>query len=378
MLGKEFMMLVLVVLAKTGATVSTGAAEGDKKEARDGLFMDVVDRPSGTSSSASTFSSFAEDFLQCNPTSNNIFSSSEGLGQCLRRRAVTHLLSGTASSIGVSDSISLEPAASDLASGSRALPQFQYAGAETPSLTDAMRHFLGQRIMRWQLDMLYPGLVMRVGPMGVHDSGMLEFVLERLYDDTDRSLGPGKLLVKRTVLPALLGFKLKLSTLMPILLAGFFFMASKAVFFSKLAIMTGALIGLKSVLFGGSGHHHYGPYGLHPAGHSNGESFWDSFFGGFQQQHHSNPFGPVSFKSVRAAPAPVYQPMASFQQPAASFQQPEILDPANDHVPRDLDAAGQQQRTVKDVKPLVVVAQRKDKRNFAWDTDELMQKTQQH
>ncbi|XP_059489004.1 uncharacterized protein LOC132204492 [Neocloeon triangulifer] len=360
----QVLLVALLVFVRISASVQTGE---DKKEARDGLFMDVD--PPLPSGAGFTFGSFADDLMQCNPRSNNIFTNSDGLGECLKRRAVTHLLSGAPSTVGFSDAISFV-ASADTASGSRALPHFQHYPGEAPSLAEAMRHFLGQRIMRWQLDTLYPGLVMRVGPMGVHDSGMLEFVLEKLYDDTDRALGPGKLLVKRTVLPALLGFKLKLSTLMPILLAVFFFMASKAVFFSKVAIMFGALIGLKSFLFSGhhSHHGHLGPYGLHPVGHASEPTFWDSFFdNGLKQQH--NPYGPVSFKSVRAIPQPQHQ------APAPIFQQPEILDPANDHVPRDLDGAGQQQRTVKfaDVKPLVVHDDQRTtaKRNFAWDETEL-------
>jgi hypothetical protein len=117
----------------------------------------------------------------------------EGVGECLRRRAVTHLLgmSGSASTVGVSDSLSFEASAAD-AAGSRALPP-HLLYAEPPSLGGAARHFLGQRIMRWQLDALYPGLVMRVGPIGGHpEHGLLEFVLERIYDDTDRSIGPGQ------------------------------------------------------------------------------------------------------------------------------------------------------------------------------------------
>jgi hypothetical protein len=176
-----------------------------------------------------------------------------------------------------------------------------------------------------------------------------------------------KLLMKRTVLPALLGFKLKLSTLMPILLAGFFFMASKAVFFSKLAILIGASIGLKSLLFSGhlgGGHSNYGAYGLHPVGHSS-DSFWDSFFGGGGGSGlHSglnNPYGPVSF---RAAP-------------------PEVLNSANDNVPRTLESKAEQRTAasstpfvrVTDAKPLVVVnnggQQRPTgKRNFAWEQKE--------
>jgi len=121
---------------------------------------------------------------------------SDNLGECLQRRAVTHLLglSSSPSSVGVSEGISF--VASGVGGGvgggaERQMPHFLYP--EAPSLAEAMRHFLGQRTMRWQLDALYPGLVMRVGPMGAgyHDSGMLEFVLERIYDDTDRALGPG-------------------------------------------------------------------------------------------------------------------------------------------------------------------------------------------
>lgn len=176
--------------------------------------------------------------------------------------------------------------------------------------------------------------------------------------------------MKRTLLPALLGFKLKLSTLMPILLAGFFFMASKAVFFSKLAILIGASIGLKTLLFGGVGHHlpvvgaghHHGAYGLHPVGHSSADSFLDNLFtshggGG----HNYNPYGPVSFKS------------ASVRQVSGGV--PEVLDPANDHVPRAAEARDAQQAAVPiPVQAAPVAAplrQRQQaatgKRNFAWE-----------
>jgi len=167
--------------------------------------------------------------------------------------------------------------------------------------------------------------------------------------------------MKRTLLPALLGFKLKLSTLMPLLLAGFFFMASKAVFFSKLAILIGASIALKSLLFSGAGGGlaagggHLGAYGLHPVGHS-GDNFWDHFLGSGGVGHH-NPYGPVSFKSAERAAPP-----------------PEVLDPANDNIPRTLEGRASE---AKHVQPLVVLpaaaGQRTNagKRNFAWDTSEL-------
>jgi hypothetical protein len=179
--------------------------------------------------------------------------------------------------------------------------------------------------------------------------------------------------MKRTLLPALLGFKLKLSTLMPILLAGFFFMASKAVFFSKLAILIGASIGLKSLLFGGvghhlpgvigaaggHGHHNYGAYGLHPVGHSSSDSFLDNLFtshagGGVGNNY--NQYGPVSFKS------------AAVRQAGGV---PEGLDPANDHVPRAAEARDAQQPAVPVAAPVAAPLRQRQaasgKRNFAWE-----------
>ncbi|KAF4521042.1 hypothetical protein B566_EDAN008114 [Ephemera danica] len=349
--------VILVALCVHYVAAVTSAAS-EPKEARNGFLDNAV--------SHYNLDSLAEDVLQCNPRGNSFFtpsgSSEQGLGECLKRRAVTHLLglSTAYSPVGLSESVSLVPEPG----AARAIPHY----SEPPSLVEAMRHFLGHRVMRWQLDTLYPGLVMRLGPMGVPDSGVLEFVLERLYDDTDRAFGPGKLLIKRTVLPLLLGFKLKLSTLMPILLGGFFFLATKALFFSKLAIMVGAMIGFKALLFGGSplgfgGGHHY------PLSHGHTGGLLDLFTGG---GHYHNPYGPVSFKSADAD----HRNVQSFESTA------EALDPQNDNIPRDITGSGGKVSASMPV-PIVIDApiqatqqtrqtdrQYVGKRNFAWDDRE--------
>ncbi|KAJ9577079.1 hypothetical protein L9F63_006359 [Diploptera punctata] len=59
---------------------------------------------------------------------------------------------------------------------------------------DAAAHFIGRRYLKWDMNTIYPGLFMKIGPM-LDNSGVLEFVMERGYPKySDRTLSTGKYL----------------------------------------------------------------------------------------------------------------------------------------------------------------------------------------
>ena len=60
------------------------------------------------------------------------------------------------------------------------------------SFVDAASAYLAARSLRWDMSVLYPGLVMRVGPTLTASSGVLEFAMEPTRHYTDRGVGPGK------------------------------------------------------------------------------------------------------------------------------------------------------------------------------------------
>lgn len=84
----------------------------------------------------------------------------------------------------------------------------------------------------------------------------------------------GRLLLKRTLLPVLLGIKLNVVTLMPIIFGILVFIIKKALFFSKAALLISGLLGYSQLqqqqqhqqhLYGSGlgGYHHQGGYGNH-------------------------------------------------------------------------------------------------------------------
>ncbi|PNF33297.1 hypothetical protein B7P43_G07757 [Cryptotermes secundus] len=116
------------------------------------------------------------------------------------------------------------------------------------NVLEATAELIGRRSLRWDMSFIHPGLVMRVGP-AINGASVLEFVMERGYTTHyDRTVGTGQIL-RQILLPLLLGFKLKLITLVPLLIGILVIVSKKALFLSKIAVFVTAVLGLNSLLF---------------------------------------------------------------------------------------------------------------------------------
>lgn len=75
----------------------------------------------------------------------------------------------------------------------RDLLSLDYDPKDFGNVIKAAARLMERRNMKWNLDNLYPGLQMRIGPM-LNGDGVLEFVLnERIPSYGDRQIGAGKL-----------------------------------------------------------------------------------------------------------------------------------------------------------------------------------------
>ncbi|KAL1137700.1 hypothetical protein AAG570_009396 [Ranatra chinensis] len=106
-------------------------------------------------------------------------------------------------------------------------------GART--FLDGIELYMEQRSFHWDMGGFYPGLYMTVGPGS--KGGVLEFQLDQRKAADDRSLSTGKLLMKRTLVPLLLGLKLNLVSLTPLLFAALVLITKKAFLLSKLSFL---------------------------------------------------------------------------------------------------------------------------------------------
>ncbi|KAF6209862.1 hypothetical protein GE061_015615 [Apolygus lucorum] len=124
---------------------------------------------------------------------------------------------------------------------------------EARTLFDNFGLYMQQRYLQWDLDFVYPGLLMRVGPS---NRGTLHFLMDQRRVIDDRSLSTSRLLVKRTILPVLLGFKMNVISLVPLLIGALILLIKKAVFLSKLSLLASGFALLRphvGSIFGGSG-----------------------------------------------------------------------------------------------------------------------------
>ncbi|XP_046382328.1 uncharacterized protein LOC124153275 [Ischnura elegans] len=199
-------------------------------------------------------------------------------GACLRTRVAESVARSDAGAVFVSPSLSAEvdPRAADAGRG-RTIASL----LSTSTLLDAANAFFETRAFRWRLDGLHPGLMLRLSPSISRGDGQLpatlEFLMEERQQTNDRShntarLHPihetGRLLLKKAILPLLLGLKLKVTTIFPILFALTALLASKALFVAKFALLASGVVGLGVILFPGAlaslggllGPHAYGPH----------------------------------------------------------------------------------------------------------------------
>ncbi|KAK6621952.1 hypothetical protein RUM44_001759 [Polyplax serrata] len=143
--------------------------------------------------------------------------------------------------------------------------------ATVRGLMDAYSTFLSQRSARWDLGFVYPGLVLKIGPT-MSGSGFLEFGLEKRLDYHDRAkLGPGQMIIRRTILPHLLGFRMNLSSLLPLIMGVILLVTKNAFVFSKVTLVLSVLLTLKSLFLlqifrqpDNQVHHHHQTFNSRP------------------------------------------------------------------------------------------------------------------
>ncbi|KAL0277514.1 UNVERIFIED_CONTAM: hypothetical protein PYX00_004766 [Menopon gallinae] len=172
---------------------------------------------------------------------------SESVLTCAKRNLYRGLLNNIDSEcIDIGDGVTFTAEADQVISPREIFPLGEEP-ATFRGVIDAYSTFLSRRAARWDLGFLYPGLVMRIGPT-MDSAGVLEFALEKRLDYSDRSkLRPGQLIVRRTILPQLLGFRMNLASLLPVILGVLLFVSKNAFVFSKLTLVLSTLLALKSL-----------------------------------------------------------------------------------------------------------------------------------
>ncbi|XP_055383040.1 uncharacterized protein LOC129613119 [Condylostylus longicornis] len=161
---------------------------------------------------------------------------------------------------------------------------------------------ISNRALQWDLNGIYPGLQLRIGP-SADTTSVLEFALDPQVESNERNYlaeepSTARILTKKLLLPFLLGLKFNLVAIVPLLFAGIIFLCQKAAILAKLALFLSSIFGIGGALglgalgsttvdhgFGGfSGINGYGfagpPAGLHhhlkPHGFSSGLSAYSA------------------------------------------------------------------------------------------------------
>ncbi|GBP17597.1 hypothetical protein EVAR_12304_1 [Eumeta japonica] len=147
-----------------------------------------------------------------------------------------------------------------------------------------IRNLISKRSLHWDLSMLYPGLIMKIGPTlanGVLEFGIDPRIKDRTYSQANGELSAGRLLAKNFLVPFLLGFKFQLSTLLPLILGLLLVASKKAFLLAKVALIAVTLFG------GGSSSSSYGSYSdLGSPTLSSYTSFEPSHYHGSHHHHH--------------------------------------------------------------------------------------------
>ncbi|XP_015173233.1 PREDICTED: uncharacterized protein LOC107064737 [Polistes dominula] len=173
----------------------------------------------------------------------------------------------------------------------RELFEHDYDPNHFHNVIKAAIRLIERRNMKWNLDHLYPGLRMRVGPM-INANGILEFVLDDMPSPSylDKQSGTGRILT-RHLLPFLMGFKFNLVSLIPIIFGLLLIVSKKILLLIKVAFLISGLLGWNSIyntppvhnpsiLYGFNGYDHpYEDGQINSGGH-----FYDHY-----HHHHHHP-----------------------------------------------------------------------------------------
>ncbi|XP_011505717.1 PREDICTED: uncharacterized protein LOC105368406 [Ceratosolen solmsi marchali] len=168
-----------------------------------------------------------------------------GTIECFNRGALTTLQSWNDNDCLDFGNIKLERSDAE----SRNFLNFEEDSSNIVNLIKATSKLLESRNIKWDLGNIYPGLQMRVGPTLSASNGLLEFVMDerRNHYVNNRQIGTGKLLMRQLLLPFLLGFKLNLTTLLPLLFGALIIITKKALLLTKVALFIAGLIGWNSL-----------------------------------------------------------------------------------------------------------------------------------
>lgn len=128
------------------------------------------------------------------------YSFNEAFGVCLAKKehgtfeCVNRGILSALQSLNDKDSLEFGKMRLDRAEGyGRDLLDLDYDPKDFGNVVKAAARVMERRNVKWNLDNIYPGLQMRIGPM-LNGNGILEFVLnERIASYGDRQTGTGKL-----------------------------------------------------------------------------------------------------------------------------------------------------------------------------------------
>ncbi|XP_070525960.1 uncharacterized protein Osi10b [Cardiocondyla obscurior] len=169
-----------------------------------------------------------------------------GTFECVNRGVLSAL-----QSLNDKDSLEFGKVRLDRAEGyGRDLLDLDYDPKDFGNVMKAAARLMERRNVKWNLDNIYPGLQMRIGPM-LNGNGILEFVLnERVASYSDRQIGAGRQLTRHVLLPFLLGFKFNLASLIPLMFGFLLIVTKKALLLTKMALFLISLLGWNTLFSG--------------------------------------------------------------------------------------------------------------------------------
>ncbi|KYN39950.1 hypothetical protein ALC56_05718 [Trachymyrmex septentrionalis] len=219
------------------------------------------------------------------------YSFNEVLALCLAKKehgtfeCVNRGILSTLQSLNDKDSLEFGKMRLDRAEGyGRDLLDLDYDPKDFGNVVKAAARLMERRNVKWNLDNIYPGLQMRIGPM-LNGNGILEFVVnERVPSYGDRqtstdvtcynqfeerplagstikttrlvansrsiSIISGRQLTRHILLPFLLGFKFNLASLIPLMFGFLLIVTKKALLLTKMALFLIGLLGWNTLFSG--------------------------------------------------------------------------------------------------------------------------------
>ncbi|XP_011880699.1 PREDICTED: uncharacterized protein LOC105569118 [Vollenhovia emeryi] len=227
------------------------------------------------------------------------YSFNEAFGACLAKKehgtfeCVNRGILSALQSLNDEDSLEIGKMRLDKAEGyGRDLLDLDYDPKDFGNVVKAAARLMERRNIKWNLDNIYPGLQMRVGPM-LNGNGLLEFVLnERVASYGDRQASAGRQLTRHILLPLLLGFKFNLASLIPLMFGFLLIVTKKALILTKMALFLIGLLGWNTFFSGAPAAPPYAANafnGFHAYGHETPAGVYTHYEHNFPQR----PYRPL-------------------------------------------------------------------------------------